>query len=319
MRSARALIQSWDKEGLYSGNWLVVVAFPQMTRLLESHNPDRVQVLKHMMAVGGKPVSLLGLTDGKGGRGTCSVLFRFNENYYAEQWACEYMGEVARIIHNAFNKITAPPPEDPNDWIIPIGTGAFSDTNRHERNQTWARQKADVIAKFLQTRRKTSVTQHTTGRSTCSKRWSNSGATKLSGVAPSNKVMELVPPTTPAIRAAGDLLEELRIAADGKYEACLIIGFERTTRLIRGSNNCTGDRYKHLKKALQDGGDVVGVVTITCNQIKGKQCFRTSGRLVQEHVGQGWAARYLDAVRSSFMESNPVGMTIGMKEFLEAN
>jgi hypothetical protein len=88
-----------------------------------------------MMASGGVPISLVALADGKRGTNTWTVLYCFNEEYYEEEWAREYMGDVVRIMHDAFNGITAPPPTKPSDWVMPIGIADFSDKNRHERNQ----------------------------------------------------------------------------------------------------------------------------------------------------------------------------------------
>ena len=40
MRSARELIQDWNEEGIYNGNWIAVVGFPQTTDLVGRSDPN---------------------------------------------------------------------------------------------------------------------------------------------------------------------------------------------------------------------------------------------------------------------------------------
>ncbi len=66
MRSARELIQDWNEEGIYNGNWIVVVGFPQTTDLVGGSDPNAHQALQNMMASGGRPIGLVGVTEDDG-------------------------------------------------------------------------------------------------------------------------------------------------------------------------------------------------------------------------------------------------------------
>jgi hypothetical protein len=79
MRSAHDLLQDWDGEAIFNGNCLVVIAMLHMTMLVDSQAWYRKQALDHMMGSGGKPISLVRLSDGDGGIGTCAVGFCLTE------------------------------------------------------------------------------------------------------------------------------------------------------------------------------------------------------------------------------------------------
>jgi len=63
MISARELIQDWNEEEIYNGNWILVVGFPHTTELLGSSEPDVHQTLQNMMASGGRPLGLIGVIE----------------------------------------------------------------------------------------------------------------------------------------------------------------------------------------------------------------------------------------------------------------
>ncbi len=125
--------------------------------------------------------------------------------------------------------------------------------------------------------------------------------------------------TRPATRTVGDLLEEIQIASQNNQAAFLVVGFAHSTKFICSQMSCGWDLYALLAQQLDEGGDVVGIITLTRKNDNGEDCVKADACLVREHIGQEWAKRYLDAVKSSFMDSGMVAATLGTREFLESN
>jgi hypothetical protein len=125
--------------------------------------------------------------------------------------------------------------------------------------------------------------------------------------------------TRPATRTVGDLLEEVQIASQNNQAAFLVVGFAHTTQFMFSHAPCEWDLYALLAQQLDEGGEVVGIITLTRKNDNGEDCIKADAWLVREHIGQEWAGRYLDAVKSSFMDPGMVAATVGTREFLEAN
>ena len=122
-----------------------------------------------------------------------------------------------------------------------------------------------------------------------------------------------------ATRTVGDLLEEVQIASQNNQAAFLVVGFAHTTQFICSHAPCEWDLYALLAEQLDEGGEVVGIITLTRKNDNGEDCIKADAWLVREHIGQEWARRYLDAVNSSFMDPGMVAATVGTREFPEAN
>lgn len=320
VKSAQQLIEEWDQQGIYNGNWLLAVGFPHITTLLLGEAADRQHFLEQMLATGGKPIGLIGGAERDDG--TFHFEFRLTEEYEGKQWAYEYMAAVVYNISAAFNggMISESPADASWHYVTPhFGMDEFSDSKRHERNQSWARKKADVIAKFLRTRKTTSEPQRIPAQTVATMRESHNSVTEAPEVFSPKTLDEESIPAKPPTRTAGDLLEELKIAAQNNDGALLIIGFEQTTRLIAQCNEHKCNHYQTLTEHLDEGGDVIGIATLTYEAIDGEDSVRVDGRLIQEHMGQRWAKRYLDAITSVLTEHGPMALTIGTGEFLEAN
>lgn len=316
MKSAHQLLQECD-QGMYKGHWLLAVGFPQQTTVLLGDAPDREHFLKQMLAVGGKPVGLIGgeVRDDGG------VHFDFclTNEYEGEEWAYEYVGAVLYNIQVACD--TGMLPDCIASWWAvtpPFGVDDFTVAKLRERNQAWARRQAGVIARFRRTRRKTSELHRTPARTIKAVPKPESIPINASAITVSNTLSEEGTLAKPAMRTAGDVLEELIVAAQNIDTAYLVIGFGHTTKFIAQPGNSQIDCYQMLTERLDEGGDVIGIVTLSRESPNGRPCSQVNSRLIQEHIGQEWAKRYLEAVTNSFTDDGLVAAAIGTRNFLGA-
>jgi hypothetical protein len=198
-----------------------------------------------------------------------------------------------------------------------IGTDTFRGGNQHRRNQEWARKQEKTIARFVRTRKLTSELQDRPTRTKCAAQPPRGiGRPEVTSAA-GLRVEAVI--TKPATRTVGDLLEALQIASHNNQTAFLVVGFEETTKFICGAASCECDLYEMLARQLDEGGDVVGMITLTLEKENGDECVQADAWLVREHMGQEWARRYLNAVGSSFVVPEIVAATVGTRAFLEAN
>ena len=213
--------------------------------------------------------------------------------------------------------------EDPERIRIQdIGTDDFSEENQHRKSQEWARKQEKTIARFLRTRQLTRELPDGPVRIMYATKPAQ-GIGTLEVPSAEDLTIEAVT-TKPATRTVGDLLEALQIASLNKQAAFLVIGFEQTTKFICSSADGECDIYELLARLIDEGGDVVGIITLTHKNDNGEDCVKedcvqADAWLVREHMGQGWAKRYLNAVMKNVMEPGMVAATVGTREFLEAN
>jgi hypothetical protein len=235
MISARELLQDWNEEGIYNGNWILVVGFPHTTELLGGSDPDVHQALQNMMASGGRPLGLVGVIEDDD---TLYFEFCMVKQYERDSQAIQHIAAVIRRMQGDPEK----------SRIQDIGTDDFSEEKRHRKNQEWARKQDKTIARFVRTRQRTSELPDGPARTMYATQ-PQRGIGRLEVNSEDDLTIEAVT-TKPATRTVGDLLEALQIASHNKQAAFLVIGFEQTTKFICSSADGECDVYEILARLL---------------------------------------------------------------------